>query len=82
MMMVIIFIIPYGLLVVETGMNLNWALWIGLVLTTPFLVPIFMTILWSRTTGVGVVTGIIPVLPYRLFYPYILVESMCHLRNV
>ena len=57
MVLVIILIVPYGLLIVETGMNLNWAVMAGQVFTSPFLMPIFMTITWSKATAVGIVTG-------------------------
>ena len=56
-MLVIILIVPYGLLIAETGMNLNWAVMSGQVFTSPFLVPIFMTITWSKATAKGIVTG-------------------------
>ena len=57
MVLVIILIVPYGLLIVETGMNLNWAVMALQVITSPFLIPIFMTIAWSKATTPGVVTG-------------------------
>ena len=56
-MLVIILIVPYGLLIVETDINLNWVLLSGQVFTSPFLVPIFMTITWSKATAKGIVTG-------------------------
>ena len=55
--LVIILIVPYGLLIVETDINLNWVLLSGQVFTSPFLVPIFMTITWSKATAKGIVTG-------------------------
>ena len=58
MVLVIILIVPYGLLIVETGMNLNWAVMALQVITSPFLIPIFMTITWSKATTPGVVSGI------------------------
>ena len=56
-MLVIILIVPYGLLIVETDINLNWVLLSGQVFTSPFLVPTFMTITWSKATAKGIVTG-------------------------
>ncbi|WAQ99316.1 DUR3-like protein, partial [Mya arenaria] len=57
MVWVVILIVPYGLLISETDMNVNWAT-LGLqVLTCPFLVPLFLTITWSKATAKGVISG-------------------------
>ena len=57
MMWIIIAIVPYGLLVSETGMNLIWATLAATSLTTPFLIPVLMSITWAKATGHGVVAG-------------------------
>ncbi|KAH3843782.1 uncharacterized protein LOC127878035 [Dreissena polymorpha] len=57
MVWVVILIVPYGLLVSETNMNVNWATLSLQVLTCPFLVPLISTISWSKTTSKGVISG-------------------------
>ncbi|XP_060573870.1 uncharacterized protein LOC132731673 [Ruditapes philippinarum] len=57
MIWVVICIVPYGLLVSETGMNVNWATLGSQVLTSPFLWPLFLTITWSKATAQGVIAG-------------------------
>ncbi|XP_052796658.1 uncharacterized protein LOC128229052 [Mya arenaria] len=57
MVWVVILIVPYGLLISETNMNVNWAT-LGLqILTCPFLMPLFLTITWSKATAKGVISG-------------------------
>ena len=58
MVWVVILLVPFGLILIELGMNLNWAIMAGPTFTSPFLVPIFLTITWSKTTGAGVIAGI------------------------
>ena len=55
MVVVAILIVPYGLVIVETGMNLNWVVMALQVIASPFLIPIFLTITWSKATTAGVV---------------------------
>jgi Na+/proline symporter len=57
MIWVVISIVPYGLLVSETGMNVNWATLSAQALTSPFLWPLFLTITWSKATSQGVIAG-------------------------
>ena len=57
MMWIIIAIVPYGLLVYETGMNLIWATLATQSFTTPFLIPVLLSITWAKATGQGVVAG-------------------------
>ncbi|XP_053400495.1 uncharacterized protein LOC123558278 [Mercenaria mercenaria] len=57
MVWVVVMIVPYGLLISETGINVNWAT-LGIpVITSPFLWPLFLTITWSKATSQGVVAG-------------------------
>ncbi|WAQ99313.1 DUR3-like protein [Mya arenaria] len=57
MVWVVILIVPYGLLISETDMNVNWTT-LGLqVLICPFLMPLFLTITWSKATAKGVISG-------------------------
>ncbi|XP_060577881.1 uncharacterized protein LOC132734992 [Ruditapes philippinarum] len=56
-------IVPYGLLVSETCMNVNWATLSTQILTSPFLWPLFLTITWSKATSQGVIAG----KPYFVF---------------
>ena len=57
MIWVVVLIVPYGLLISETGMNVNWATLSTQVMTTPFLCPLFFTLAWSKATAKGVIAG-------------------------
>lgn len=57
MVWIVILIVPYGLLISETGINLMWATLSTQVLTSPFLVPLFLTVTWSKATAKGVISG-------------------------
>lgn len=54
---VIVAIVPYGLLVSETGINVTWATVAVPVIGTPFLWSLFLTITWSKATSKGVLSG-------------------------
>ena len=58
MAIVIVCIIPYGLIISETGINLNWGVMVGPTFTSPFLMPIFLAVWWSKATAKGIVTGL------------------------
>ena len=55
---VVLTLIPFTLVVVSSGLNLNWACLAGPVLLCPFLIPLMLTITWVRTTGAGIVIGL------------------------
>ncbi|KAK3610645.1 hypothetical protein CHS0354_028025 [Potamilus streckersoni] len=57
MIWLLILIVPYGLLISETGVNLNWGLYVGSTMFSPFLPPIFLTMAWARATSAGVISG-------------------------
>ncbi|WAQ98212.1 DUR3-like protein [Mya arenaria] len=57
MIWVIAAIVPFGLAIIESGMNLNWAFMAAQVFIAPFLVPLYLTIAWARATDTGLVTG-------------------------
>ena len=50
-------IVPLGLVVIETGIDLNWAMLAGSVLTIPGLPGLVLTIFWAQTTWLAVVLG-------------------------
>ena len=57
MVWVVVLIVPFGMLIAESGMNVNWAT-LGIpVITSPFLTPLFVTITWSKATAKGVISG-------------------------
>lgn len=57
MIWIVISIVPFGILIIETGMNVFWAT-VGIpVIASPFLTPLFCTITWSKATGSGVISG-------------------------
>ena len=57
MVWIIALIVPYGLTISGTDMNLTWATLSTQVLTSPFMTPLFLTITWSKTTANGVISG-------------------------
>jgi hypothetical protein len=57
MIWVIIGIIPFGLLIIESGMNLNWAFMASQVFIAPFILPLYFTIGWARVTSKGLISG-------------------------
>ena len=57
MVVIVIAIVPFGLLVSETNMNVHWATQAFTVLACPFLIPLCMLITWSKTTAKGVISG-------------------------
>lgn len=57
MIWVIIAIIPFGLLIIESGMNLNWAFLASQVFIAPFILPLYFTIGWARATSKGLISG-------------------------
>lgn len=57
MIWVIIVIIPIGLIIIESGMNLNWTFMAAQVFVAPFIVSLFLTIAWAGATGIGLIAG-------------------------
>ncbi|XP_063435640.1 uncharacterized protein LOC134716559 [Mytilus trossulus] len=65
MILVIIGIVPYGLIIFNSGVNLNWVIFTlqGVLNAFPF--PLLMAIMWSKCTAKAVITGsIMGVLAY------------------
>ncbi|KAK3751241.1 hypothetical protein RRG08_023998 [Elysia crispata] len=54
---VTLFLIPLGLVSLATGIDLNYVMMVGFILTTPSFPPALMTVLWTKTTGIGVTVG-------------------------
>uniref|UniRef100_A0A0L8I9N3 Uncharacterized protein n=2 Tax=Octopus bimaculoides TaxID=37653 RepID=A0A0L8I9N3_OCTBM len=54
---VTISIIPLGLMVFMSGINLNWIFYVGAILTIPYFPPVLLSILWVKATGKGLITG-------------------------
>ncbi|GFN81677.1 urea-proton symporter dur3-like [Plakobranchus ocellatus] len=54
---VTISLVPIGLLTLVTGVDLNYVMMVGFILTTPSFPPSLMTVLWTKTSGIGVTVG-------------------------
>ncbi|CAI9726046.1 urea-proton symporter DUR3-like [Octopus vulgaris] len=54
---VTISIIPLGLMVFMSGINLNWIFYVGAILTIPYFPPVLLSILWVKATGKGLIAG-------------------------
>ncbi|KAK3575937.1 hypothetical protein CHS0354_001140 [Potamilus streckersoni] len=50
-------IIPLGLIVFETGIDLNWIFYVGAIVTIPCFPPVMLSILWVKATGKGLIAG-------------------------
>ena len=56
--MVTISIIPIGLVVFETGIDLNWIFYSGAIVTIPCFPAVILSIIWVKATGKGLISGI------------------------
>lgn len=57
MIWVTIGIVPYGLIIVNLGVNLNWAVFTLQGVYSAFICPLLMTIVWSKCTAKAIITG-------------------------
>ncbi|KAK6172351.1 hypothetical protein SNE40_016024 [Patella caerulea] len=56
---VTIAIVPLGLIVFESGIDLNWIFYVGAIVTIPCFPPVLLSILWVKATGKGLIAGCI-----------------------
>ena len=66
--MVTISIIPIGLVVFETGIDLNWIFYSGAIVTIPCFPAVILSIIWVKATGKGLISGNITYLHTNLMY--------------
>ena len=59
MMWVSLAIVPFGLIMFSSGINLYWALFFLPSLLSPFIVPLLLTITWAKCTGPAIIAGTI-----------------------
>lgn len=50
-------IIPLGLTVFKSGIDLNWIFYVGSIVTIPCFPPVLLSILWVKATGKGLIIG-------------------------
>lgn len=50
-------IVPLGLVVIASGIDLNWIMMCGFILTVPCFPGALLTIIWVRTTSTAMVIG-------------------------
>lgn len=55
--LVTIAIIPLGMLVFESGIDLNWIFYVGAIITIPCFPPVLLSIMWVKATSKGLITG-------------------------
>ena len=55
--MVTISIIPLGLVIFETGIDLNWIFYSGAIVTIPCFPAVILSIIWVKATGKGLIAG-------------------------
>ena len=58
MVWIVICIVPFGMLVIESGMNLNWAYMAAQVFIAPFITPLFLTIGWAGAKAQALIAGL------------------------
>ncbi|BFZ24298.1 hypothetical protein BsWGS_27337 [Bradybaena similaris] len=49
--------VPLGLVVFQTGINLNWIFYSGATVTIPCFPPVVLSIIWVKATGTGLIAG-------------------------
>lgn len=54
---VTIAIIPLGLVIFETGIDLNWIFYVGAIITVPCFPPVMLSIIWVKATSKGLIVG-------------------------
>jgi hypothetical protein len=54
---VTIAIIPLGLVIFESGIDLNWIFYVGAIITIPCFPPVMLSIIWVKATSKGLVVG-------------------------
>lgn len=52
-------IIPLGLIIFQTGIDLNWIFYVGAIVTIPCFPPVMLSILWVKATGKGLIAGML-----------------------
>ncbi|XP_035826220.1 uncharacterized protein LOC118477851 [Aplysia californica] len=50
-------LIPFGMVVHASGVDLNWTMMYGVILTVPAFPGVIASILWVKTTGKGIIIG-------------------------
>ncbi|CAL1534467.1 unnamed protein product [Lymnaea stagnalis] len=50
-------LVPVGMVILVSGVDLNYVMVCGFILTTPSFPPALMAILWSKTSALGVIVG-------------------------
>ena len=55
--MVTVSIVPLGLVVFESGIDLNWIFYVGAIVTIPCFPPVMLSIIWVKATSQGLIAG-------------------------
>ena len=55
--MVTVSIVPLGLVVFESGIDLNWMFYVGAIVTIPCFPPVMLSIIWVKATSQGLIAG-------------------------
>ncbi|KAL8616992.1 hypothetical protein ACOMHN_014163 [Nucella lapillus] len=55
--MVTVCIVPLGLVVFESGIDLNWIFYVGAIVTIPCFPPVMLSIMWVKATSQGLIAG-------------------------
>ncbi|XP_052076798.1 uncharacterized protein LOC127714803 [Mytilus californianus] len=50
-------IIPLGLIIFESGIDLNWIFYVGAIITIPCFPPVMLSIIWVKATSKGLMVG-------------------------
>lgn len=50
-------IVPLGLIIFESGIDLNWIFYVGAIVTIPCFPPVIVSIIWVKATAKGLISG-------------------------
>lgn len=67
-------IIPLGLIIFESGIDLNWIFYVGAIITIPCFPPVMLSIIWVKATSKGLMVGKFSNFHLRLFASWPLVR--------
>lgn len=82
---VTISLVPFGLLIFGTGIDLNWMFYCGAILTIPCFIPVILAIVWAKATCAGLISGeFLSTINYRclltglaMFFIIVIIHCSC-----
>ena len=69
---------PAGLCVLASGVDLNWIMLNGFIVTLPCFPPVVLAIFWAKTSRAGVIAGTQPPLVLHMVIPVFYILKSTH----